>query len=200
MPELNGVEICEKIRNHYKDQDVIIIFLSARSEEYTQIACYDAGGDDYVKKPIKPRLLIKKIESYTKRKKINLDGVIKNGISINEAKHLIFLNDKEINLTTTLVKNKECSFVVFENGIAKCSIEQAYNDNIIDFKKPISCHLFPIRITEYSNFDAINYEKIKICEPACECGSNLKLPLFVFLKQAIIRKYGRDFYKELLMK
>ena len=89
--------------------------------------------------------------------------------------------------------------MVFENGIAKCSIEQAYNDNIIDFKKPISCHLFPIRITEYSNFDAINYEKIKICEPACECGSNLKLPLFVFLKQAIIRKYGRDFYKELLI-
>lgn len=104
MPELNGVEICEKIRNHYKDQDVIIIFLSARSEEYTQIACYDAGGDDYVKKPIKPKLLIKKIESYTKRKKINLDGVIKNGISINEAKHLIFLNDKEINLTNTQFK------------------------------------------------------------------------------------------------
>ncbi len=107
--------------------------------------------------------------------------------------------DIDGDLTTTLVKNKECSFVVFENGIAKCSIEQAYNDNIIDFKKPISCHLFPIRITEYSNFDAINYEKIKICEPACECGSNLKLPLFVFLKQAIIRKYGRDFYKELLI-
>ena len=104
MPELNGVEICEKIRNHYKDQDVTIIFLSARSEEYTQIACYDAGGDDYVKKPIKPRLLIKKNRIIHKKKKINLDGVIKNGISINEAKHLIFLNDKEINLTNTQFK------------------------------------------------------------------------------------------------
>ena len=62
------IEICEKIRNHYKDQDVIIIFLSARSEEYTQIACYDAGGDDYVKKPIKPRLLIKNRIIHKKKK------------------------------------------------------------------------------------------------------------------------------------
>ncbi len=105
MPRLNGVEICEKIRSHYKDQDVIIIFLSARNEEYTQVACYDSGGDDYIQKPIKPRLLIKKIESYTKRiKKLNLDGVIKNGISINKAKHLIFLNEKKINLTKTQFK------------------------------------------------------------------------------------------------
>jgi hypothetical protein len=115
----------------------------------------------------------------------------KEGIDVVEKEGPTVI-DIDGDLTTTLVKNKECSFVVFENGIAKCSIEQAYNDNIIDFKKPI-------RITEYSNFDAINYEKIKICEPACECGSNLKLPLFVFLKQAIIRKYGGDFYKELLI-
>tara|TARA_B100002052_G_scaffold43020_1_gene35700 strand:- start:327232 stop:327810 length:579 start_codon:yes stop_codon:yes gene_type:complete len=132
--------------------------------------------------------IYKKIKPYMRQE--GIDVVEKEGPTVI---------DIEGDLTTTLVKNKECSFVVFENGIAKCSIEQAYNDNIIDFKKPISCHLFPIRITEYSNFDAINYEKIKICEPACECGSNLKLPLFVFLKQAIIRKYGGDFYKELLL-
>ena len=132
--------------------------------------------------------IYKKIKPYMRQE--GIDVVEKEGPTVI---------DIDGDLTTTLVKNKECSFVVFENGIAKCSIEQAYNDNIIDFKKPISCHLFPIRITEYSNFDAINYEKIKICEPACECGSNLKLPLFVFLKQAIIRKYGRDFYKELLI-
>ena len=132
--------------------------------------------------------IYKKIKPYMSQE--GIDVVEKEGPTVI---------DIDGDLTTTLVKNKECSFVVFENGIAKCSIEQAYNDNIIDFKKPISCHLFPIRITEYSNFDAINYEKIKICEPACECGSNLKLPLFVFLKQAIIRKYGGDFYKELLL-
>ena len=106
--------------------------------------------------------------------------------------------DKDGDLTTNLVKNKECSFVIFENGIAKCSIEKAYNDGSIEFKKPISCHLFPIRITEYRDFEAINYEKIKICKPACDCGSKLKIPLFVFLKEPLIRKYGERWYEELL--
>ena len=69
----------------------------------------------------------------------------KEGIDVVEKEGPTVI-DIDGDLTTTLVKNKECSFVVFENGIAKCSIEQAYNDNIIDFKKPISCHLF-----SYSN-------------------------------------------------
>jgi len=106
--------------------------------------------------------------------------------------------DNDGDLTTTLVQNKECSFVIFENGIAKCSIEKAYNNGSIEFKKPISCHLFPIRITEYRDFEAINYEKIKICKPACDCGSKLKIPLFVFLKEPLIRKYGESWYEELL--
>ena len=66
------------------------------------------------------------------------------------------------------------------------------------FKKPISCHLFPVRIKEYNNFDAVNYENIKICKPACECGSKLKVPLYKFLKEPLIRKYGKKWYKELL--
>ena len=106
--------------------------------------------------------------------------------------------DKDGDLTTTLVKNKECSLVIFENGIAKCSIEKAYNNGSIEFKKPISCHLFPIRIAEYPDFEAVNYEKIKICKPACDCGSKLKIPLFVFLKEPLIRKYGESWYEELL--
>ena len=106
--------------------------------------------------------------------------------------------DEEGDLTTPLVNNKECAFVIFENGITKCTIENAYNDGIIDFKKPISCHLFPIRIKEYRDFDAVNYEEIKICKPACECGSKLEVPVYVFLKESLIRKYGEDWYKELL--
>ena len=63
--------------------------------------------------------------------------------------------------TTALVNNKECAFVSFDqNGIAKCSIEQAYNDDKIEFKKPISCHLFPIRVKSYRDFEAINYESL----------------------------------------
>ena len=108
--------------------------------------------------------------------------------------------DFEGDLTTPLVNNKECAFVFFEKGISKCSIEKAYIDGKTDFKKPISCHLFPIRTTEYRDFEAVNYEEINICKPACECGSKLKAPLYVFLKEPLIRKYGERWYQKLLKK
>ena len=110
----------------------------------------------------------------------------------------IAVYDSDGDLTTPLVNNKECAFVDFEHGITKCTIEKAYLENKIGFKKPISCHLFPIRIKEYRDFDAINYEEIKICKPACECGSKLEVPLYAFLKEPLIRKYGEAWYKELL--
>ena len=106
--------------------------------------------------------------------------------------------DSDGELTTPLVNNHECVFVTFENGISKCAIEKAYLDDKIDFKKPISCHLFPIRIKEYRDFDAINYEEIKICKPACECGSKLQVPVYVFLKESLIRRYGIVWYEKLL--
>ena len=106
--------------------------------------------------------------------------------------------DSDGDLTTPLVNNRECAFAIFENGITKCTIEKAYLDSKIDFKKPISCHLFPIRIKEYGDFDAVNYEEIQICKPACECGSKLKIPIYTFLKEPLIRKYGESWYKELL--
>ena len=106
--------------------------------------------------------------------------------------------DTDGDLTTPLVNNRECVFVIDEKGISKCSIEKAYYAGEVDFKKPISCHLFPIRIKEYRDFDALNYEEIKICEPACKCGSELEVPAYAFLKEPLIRKYGEDWYKELL--
>ena len=106
--------------------------------------------------------------------------------------------DLEGDLTTPLINNRECAFVVEENGINLCSIEKAFLNGKIDFKKPISCHLFPIRIKEYRDFEAVNYEEIKICKPACECGSKLEVPIYAFLKEPLIRKYGEDWYKELL--
>ena len=110
----------------------------------------------------------------------------------------VSIYDSEGDLTTPLINNRECAFVFYEHGTAKCAIEKAYLDGKIDFKKPISCHLFPIRIKEYKDFDAVNYEEIKVCKPACECGSKLKIPLYVFLKEPLIRKYGDSWYKELL--
>jgi hypothetical protein len=121
----------------------------------------------------------------------------KEGISEVENQG-VAVYDSEGDLTTTLVNDKECAFVVEENGIILCSIEKAYLDGKTDFKKPISCHLFPIRIKEYRDFDAINYEEIKICKPACECGSKLEVPVYAFLKEPLIRKYGEDWYQKLL--
>ena len=106
--------------------------------------------------------------------------------------------DADGDLTTPLVNNRECAFVIDEKGISKCSIEKAYYDGEVDFKKPISCHLFPIRIKEYRDFDAVNYEEIKICKPACKCGSELEVPVYAFLKEPLIRKYGEAWYNKLL--
>ena len=109
-----------------------------------------------------------------------------------------FVVDGDGDTTTPLVNNKECAFVAFdENEIAKCAIEQAYNDGKIDFKKPISCHLFPIRIKEYRDFDAVNYEEINICKPACDCGEQLQIPVYRFLKEPLIRLYGEEWYDKL---
>ena len=88
--------------------------------------------------------------------------------------------------------------MIYENGISKCAIEKAYLVGKTNFRKPISCHLFPIRIKEYSSFDAVNYENIKIWKPACECRSKLKVPVYKFLKEPLIRKYGLDWYNKLL--
>ena len=143
-------------------------------------------------------LLKEEVKILKKNFKVIKTYMNKDGVDVVEEKGVGIL-DQDNDLTTPLIKNKECAFSIKENGIVKCSIEKAYIDKKIEFKKPISCHLFPIRTQEYSDFEAINYEKIKICNPACECGKKLKIPLYVFLKEALIRKYGSDWYNELLL-
>lgn len=99
---------------------------------------------------------------------------------------------------TPLVNNEECAYVVFDDhGIAKCGLEQAYNDGATTWKKPISCHLYPIRIKEYSQFTAVNYHKWHICDPACSLGEQLQLPIYKFVKEALIRKFGPKWFEEL---
>lgn len=109
----------------------------------------------------------------------------------------VALTDSDGDLVTPLIDGKECAFTVFENGIATCAIEKAWNDGKIDFQKPISCHLYPIRIKEYSNFTAINYHQWEVCAPARELGKHLNLPVYKFLKDALIRAYGNEFYSHL---
>lgn len=132
-------------------------------------------------------------ETYEKVKpymrKSGIESIEENGF---------YVIDGDGDYTTPLVNNSECAFVSFDkDGTAKCSIEQAYNDGHINFKKPISCHLFPVRVKQYKDFEALNYEEIKICKPACYCGEKLKVPVFRFLKEPLIRKYGVNWYDEL---
>lgn len=110
----------------------------------------------------------------------------------------VYVVDEEGDLTTPCVDgNKECAYVVFENGITQCAIEKAYNDGKISFKKPISCHLYPIRITRDSNFETLNYDRWDICSAACALGKQLHIPVYKFLKEPLIRKYGEAWYQAL---
>ena len=109
----------------------------------------------------------------------------------------VAITDSDGDLVTPLIAGKECAFTVFENGIATCAIEKAWNDGKIDFQKPISCHLYPIRVKEYSNFTAINYHQWEVCAPARELGKQINLPVYKFLKDALIRAYGKEFYSQL---
>ena len=110
----------------------------------------------------------------------------------------LYVIDDDGDYTTTCVeKNLEFAYVLFENGITQCAFEKAYNDGVIDFKKPISCHLYPIRITPYETFEALNYDRWSICGDACRFGDSLKVPVYQFLKEPLIRKYGENWYKQL---
>lgn len=101
-------------------------------------------------------------------------------------------------LETPLVNGSECAYVVFDNNnVAQCGIENAYNDGAIDWKKPVSCHLYPVRVKDYSEFAAVNYHKWDICDDACSLGKELQVPVYKFVKEALIRKFGEDWYLEL---
>jgi len=114
------------------------------------------------------------------------------------AKQGFSLIDHDGDLVTPIIGKNECVFTfVNEHGITLCAIEKAYFEKNTGFRKPLSCHLFPIRITEYKRFDGVNYEKLKICKPGRACGKTNNLPLWKYLKDPLTRKYGEDWYSEL---
>ncbi|WP_072303595.1 DUF3109 family protein [Cellulophaga fucicola] len=109
-----------------------------------------------------------------------------------------FVKGEDGEWETPLVNGSECAYVVFsDNGTAKCGLEDAYNEGITSWKKPVSCHLYPVRTREYSEFTGVNYHKWEICDPACSLGEELKVPVYKFVKEALIRKFGEEWYSEL---
>ena len=119
---------------------------------------------------------------------------------IREVERQGFYNyDPEFGWVTPTIGGNLCAYgKKDQNGIIKCGIEQAYNDGKITWKKPISCHMFPIRIKSTKNHDLLNYEpREDLCQAACSFGKKLKVPVYTFLKEPLIRKYGEEFYEAL---
>jgi hypothetical protein len=108
----------------------------------------------------------------------------------------VAVKDHDGEWVTPLVDGRECAYVTFDQGVAKCGIEQAAAAGAVDWPKPISCHLYPIRVTKYQDFDALNVHHWRVCEPACSLGQELKLPVFRFLQGALVRAYGPAWMEE----
>lgn len=100
-------------------------------------------------------------------------------------------------VTPLVKKGKYCVFVYFDGDIAKCAIEKAFLEGKTDFKKPVSCHLYPVRISTYRDVDAVNYHSWHVCNCACVLGEKLNTPVYKFLEEPLVRKYGREWFLEL---
>ncbi len=98
---------------------------------------------------------------------------------------------------TPLVNNRECAYAIFEKGVAQCGLEKAHKAGETTWKKPVSCHLYPVRVREYTQVTAVNYHQWHICDPACGLGASLEVPIYKFVREALIRKFGAAWYEEL---
>lgn len=106
--------------------------------------------------------------------------------------------DEDGDFSTPTIAGRECAYALYdERGILQCGIEKAYEAGATDFRKPISCHLYPIRVKNHSQFRAVNYDRWHICSPACVLGQKLGVPVYKFLKEALITKFGANWYAEL---
>ena len=120
----------------------------------------------------------------------------KEGIKTIE-KQGTYVIDEDNDFVTPLVNGNECAYVVFDGkNTAKCGIEEAYNAGVIEYQKPISCHLYPIRLQQYNTFTAVNYHQWDICSEACTLGSSLKVKVIDFLETPLKRKFGEMWFKK----
>ena len=127
--------------------------------------------------------------------------VVKNYLSTSSQEALnkeLFTIDDDGEYVTTLMNGKECAYVVLEeDGTSKCGVEQAYLDGKTDWKKPIACHLFPVRLTKYKSFTAVNYAYWDICDDACILGDQLGVKVYQFLREPLIRRFGEKWFDQL---
>ena len=128
--------------------------------------------------------------------------IIWNDLSDNAKKVIdeqgIFYIDQENEPVTSIINGRECVFAYTDSdGVCKCTIEKAFHERKIDFQKPISCHLYPVRVQKYNDFKAVNYHKWQVCECARKLGNEQKIPIYSFLKEPLIRKFGETWYEQM---
>lgn len=112
----------------------------------------------------------------------------------------VVYKDRDGDMVTSIVDNKDCVFTYYDGAhTCKCAIEKAYKEGKIDFYKPISCHLYPVRLEKYKDFIAINYHRWKICKAAVALGKAEGLKIYRFLKEPLIRCFGEEWYDELCL-
>jgi len=109
----------------------------------------------------------------------------------------VFVLDIDGIFVTPLIMDKQCAFVYHENDIALCAIEKAFSEKKINFQKPISCHLYPIRILKQAEYDAVTYHQWNVCKDACKIAKEKGIPLYKHLKEPLIRKYGEKWFEKL---
>lgn len=110
----------------------------------------------------------------------------------------VVYTDCEGDLVTSIVNDKDCVFTCYDDkGCCYCAIEKAYREGRTNFYKPISCHLYPIRVSNYGLYKAVNYHRWDVCKAAVLLGRKENLPVYKFLKEPLIRKFGEDWYAEL---
>jgi len=108
----------------------------------------------------------------------------KEGIKVIESQGA-FITTEKGELETPLINGADCAYVIFdEHKTALCAIEEAYNQGEVSWKKPVSCHLYPVRVKDYSEFSAVNYHNWQICDDACALGKELQIPVYKFVKEA----------------
>lgn len=122
-------------------------------------------------------------------RKEGIDAVTEKGVSYIDSDH---------DLVTTLINGNECAFtVISDNGIVACGIEKAFEAGKSELQKPVSCHLYPIRVKHFTQVTGVNYDEWDICKSALKNGKKTKTPLYKFLKIPLIRKFGKEWYEEL---
>jgi hypothetical protein len=108
--------------------------------------------------------------------------------------------DDDGELVTSIIKGRECVFTYFDaEGICRCAIDHAFREGRISVQKPVSCHLYPIRLYPYNGLTALNYDRWSVCSPALKSGKKAGIKLYQFLKEPLIRKFGEEWYEELCL-